>query len=644
MIIDLEKYLFIGSKEHLNAFFDEAQKRGFIHFAAQQGVHKTEFPNHLQEVLQALKILKRQKPIDQWEGSGSCEFAQKIGSEVLFANSEINRLLEERRLIEVEIARVAPFGDFSMEELLAIEEVTGRRFHFFCMKTAISHRTSFGPEVIYINTEYDLDYFIAFCDGPVAIDEMIEMRIDLPVGALKERLRNINQSLSEQHERIATLAKYETFLREICVDEVDAHNLKFAKEQVQTPLGDSLFAAIGWVPKNRLQLLKPLVEKMAVHLEPVAVEEDDTPPTCMQNRGFARIGQDLAVIYDVPSTTDKDPSLWVFWAFVLFFAMIISDGGYGLIFMAIAFFLKQRYPDMKRAAKRMVKLVFTLGVACLVWGTLTCSFFGVSFKPTSWLGEISPAVYLASRKAEYHMQKQDDVYHYWIENLRQSDLKSQKTGRDFITAGTAKREGETIYPIYNEFYQNILLEFCLLVGMIHITLSFLRYLRRNLSGIGWIACIFGGYLYFPKMLNATSMLQFLGLIDKQAAYAAGEQLLYIGLVTAPLIALIQKRLKGASEIMRLIEVFADVLSYLRLYALAIAGALMAETFNAMGQEIGLVFGILVILAGHTINLSLGIMGGVIHGLRLNFLEWYHYSFEGGGYLFQPLRKLRDEDN
>ncbi|NGX46301.1 MAG: hypothetical protein K940chlam2_01490, partial [Chlamydiae bacterium] len=98
--------------------------------------------------------------------------------------------------------------------------------------------------------------------------------------------------------------------------------------------------------------------------------------------------------------------------------------------------------------------------------------------------------------------------------------------------------------------------------------------------------------------------------------------------------------KGMGEIVQLIQVFADVLSYLRLYALALASTIMARTFNEMGLGIGLVFGAAVILVGHTINILLGTMGGVIHGLRLNFIEWYHYCFEGEGKLFNPLRKLK----
>jgi V/A-type H+-transporting ATPase subunit I len=58
---------------------------------------------------------------------------------------------------------------------------------------------------------------------------------------------------------------------------------------------------------------------------------------------------------------------------------------------------------------------------------------------------------------------------------------------------------------------------------------------------------------------------------------------------------------------------------------------------AAGMNFVLGFGLLLI--AHIVNLTLGIMGGVIHGLRLNFLEWYHYSFEGGGKRFNPLKKI-----
>ena len=66
------------------------------------------------------------------------------------------------------------------------------------------------------------------------------------------------------------------------------------------------------------------------------------------------------------------------------------------------------------------------------------------------------------------------------------------------------------------------------------------------------------------------------------------------------------------------------------------------TFNRMGENAGIMAGIFIIIIGHTVNITVGVMGGVIHGLRLNFIEWYHYCFEGGGRLFNPLKILKGE--
>ena len=193
-----------------------------------------------------------------------------------------------------------------------------------------------------------------------------------------------------------------------------------------------------------------------------------------------------------------------------------------------------------------------------------------------------------------------------------------------------------------EFSDNILLELSLLVGIIHISISFLRNIRGAYAGIGWVISMIGGYLYFPVFLHSTSIINFLNILSKPVAQVVGFQMLMGGGILAVVLALIQNKLKGIAEVMTSMQVFADILSYLRLYALGLAGMIVASTFNTMGIEKGFLPGALIIMIGHAINITLGIMGGLIHGLRLNFLEWYHYSFQGGGRLFNPLRLLKDK--
>jgi V/A-type H+-transporting ATPase subunit I len=161
--------------------------------------------------------------------------------------------------------------------------------------------------------------------------------------------------------------------------------------------------------------------------------------------------------------------------------------------------------------------------------------------------------------------------------------------------------------------------------------------------LGWIVFLFGSYLYFPTILKASSLANILGWISTTSGQVIGEKMVFGGIIIAVLLGLIQKKWKGILEIMNVVQISADVLSYLRLYALAIASSIMASSFNGMGEMAGILGGSLVILAGHVINMSLGTMSGVIHGLRLNVIEWYRYSFEGGGRAFNPLKILRSKE-
>jgi V/A-type H+-transporting ATPase subunit I len=97
--------------------------------------------------------------------------------------------------------------------------------------------------------------------------------------------------------------------------------------------------------------------------------------------------------------------------------------------------------------------------------------------------------------------------------------------------------------------------------------------------------------------------------------------------------------------MNISKLFGDVLSYLRLFALALASASLAETFNQLAQSAsrtlagaGMLAAVLILLAGHSLNLLLGLMSGVVHGLRLNFIEFYSWGLTGEGHPFRPFRK------
>ncbi len=642
MIIKVKKHLILGVEEDIDQFFARAQEKGMIEFIAPHTKKGMEMPIQIQHLQNAKRILRKLPVKKPYEGGGDLGYADEIALKIIELKAEVERLYEEKRLTELEIVRVSPFGDFSLDDLDVLQREGNREIQFFCMKSAKAHHANFSPEVIYISTEYDMDYFIAINEESKSYPDMIEMRIDRPLGELQTHLSFVKESLHQMEAELKGYGGHLDFLNEALVERLNDFHLVSAKKEVSHPLGSALFSVEAWVPENKTHVLFSVIDGMAVHCEPILIEENDRIPTYMENKGVQSIGEDLVRIYDIPAHTDRDPSGWVFWFFALFFAMIVADGGYGLMYLGFCLYIKYKFPVLKESSRRFLKLATILSTGCVIWGVLTSAFFGIQISPKSWLGKLSVMQYLVVQKADYHIAQKDDVYKYWVEHF--PTLSTVTSGEEFLEKGVALKNGHEKDVISETFSNNIFLELSLIIGIIHISFGFLRYLPRHFAGIGWIAFMLGSYLYFPSILHATSIVHFLGIVGKTTGTEIGLQLIYTGIIVALSLALIQKRLKGIGEIAALVQVFADVLSYLRLYALGLAGAIMAETFNDMGQDVGLFLGFLVILMGHGVNIMLGIMAGVIHGLRLNFIEWYHYCFDGGGRLFNPLMRLKAKEH
>lgn len=636
MIVGMHKYLLIGNRSDMDRFFSLAQRAGFLEFIGLSHKKALEMPQDAKTLISAIKIARVHTTFSH-EPYDSPLDPVRLAEQIVRWNEEHEKLLEEERILNAEIARIGAFGNFSRPELDQLEEESKRVFQFFCMKSDLAHDITLPPEVIYVGTEYDLDYFVAVNKERTQYPKMIEILIDRPVGMLRARLHQVRLELAQVEGEIHDSARALPYLQSGLLDYLNEHHLQLAKHDAATPLGQSLFAIEAWVPETKVKALYGLLSGLDVYTEEISIEPKDKIPTYQENKGPAKIGEDLVHIYDTPAWTDKDPSLWILICFSIFFAMIVSDAGYGLIYFGIGLFLKWKFKKASGAFKRFIKLILIVSTTCVIWGVLTASFFGMEIGPNNPFRKMSFIHYLAVKKAEYHLEQKDDVYQEYVKEF--PDVATATDGHDFLVKAAKDVDGKITYSALKEFYDNILLELSLMIGVIHISLSFLRYMTRNWTGLGWILFMIGGYLYFPSFLDATSILNFMGWISKPVAYAVGKQLLYAGLGLVFVIALLQKKKWGAlHELTNAVQVFADVLSYLRLYALSLAGMIMASTFNDLGLQVGLIGGgFLIIVIGHFVNLTLTIMSGTIHGLRLNFLEWYHYSFEGGGRLFDPLR-------
>ncbi len=630
MIVKVHKYLIYGAKKEMDRFFELSQRAGFLEFIGLSHKKSLELTDDIKTMLAAIKIAKKHE-IHPLQAPPVPNDPVQLAGKILELNAMHEQFLEERRLLIAEIARVSPFGQFSMEDISTIRKEGLRTLQFFCMKHDLPNKIALPPEVIYIATEYDLDYFVAINKERTQYPKMSEILIDRPVGDLNHRLYEVEERVAQLDSDIRSFSNTLPFLQSGLSDLLNDFHLTLTKHDAGFLLDHSIFAIEAWIPKTKIKALLGLVSGLEVCTEEIAIESVDHIPTCMENKTVGKIGEDIVNVYDAPAYTDKDPSTWVVVFFSLFFAMIVADAGYGLIYLLMGLYCKHKYKDAHALGRRFIKLVLILSSATILWGMATAAFFGIEIGPENPYRKFSFIHAMASKKAEYHLREKDDVYEEYVKEF--PDVATATDGHNFLVKASSDKK----YAAMETFYDNILMEISLLMGIIHISLSFLRYIKRNWSGWGWVLFMWGGYLYFPKMLNATTIVNFMDLISKPVAYAWGEQMLYGGIGLAFVFALIQKKWGAFHELMNVVQIFGDVLSYIRLYALALAGMMVASTFNSLGVSAGLLGGIVIILFGHLTNISLSIMGGVIHGLRLNFLEWYHYSFEGGGRLFNPLR-------
>jgi V/A-type H+/Na+-transporting ATPase subunit I len=363
--------------------------------------------------------------------------------------------------------------------------------------------------------------------------------------------------------------------------------------EAQTLDEESLFLVQGWVAEAAVAQVTAFAggRGLAVLLEDP--EPADRPPTLLDNPGPLAAGEDLVGFYQMPAYGSWDPSQVLFFSFAAFFAMILADAGYAAVLgLLLAAYWKQL--NQTDVGRRLRTLGAVLVGGALVYGVLVGSYFGVAPPPENLLARFK-LLDVNDFDAMMKLSVAVGVLHLVLANLQQAVLKRGRT-----TAW---------------------------------------------SHVGWIGVMLGGFMLW------------LGGADgaMRGLDAAGRWLLGVGL--GVVFVFTSERpvrdarsavlwvLDGLQGLTNITKIFGDVLSYLRLFALGLASASLALTFNDLARQVaeqvpglGLLFALLILLVGHVLNLLLSVMSGVVHGLRLNFIEFYNWALLGEGYPFRPFRK------
>jgi len=592
-IAPLKRVSLVGGLAQKHHAMDRLQALGCLHLVpltAQPAEPERRLPVRAEDARKALRFLMDERRKRRQLRSDDDFDIRATVQRILASRERLRSAVDKRDMLAQRARDLAVWGDFTLPPP---EDLGGRRFWFYSlplrqlraledidMPWQIVHRDNRQAFVVLISCEEPPDDIL-----PVPRDHTGSRSLS----EVHEKLELAERALDEARAERQELTRY-TFLLSTHFARAEDHAV-LRHAEGQTLDGHELFAVQGWLDVTRLAEVEALADDEGLALLVEDPAAGDTPPTLLSNAPEVGAGEDLVRFYQMPPYGGFDPSRVLFFSFALFFAMILADAGYAALLgvLLLAFWRRLGRSQERRRFRTLAAAIVGTSV---VFGVAIGSYFGVA--PTDGG--------LASR-------------------LHLLDLKD--------------------FPA--------MMRLSIGVGVAHVVLANLVRTRSlwprptALAPVGWSLAAIGGFLLWLSTETPGSAL---------AAPAWGG--LTVGLVLvflfssegrgAGLRGTLMRGVDGLLALTAVTRLFGDTLSYLRLFALGLASASLAITFNDLATQVrdvpglGLLLQILMLLIGHSLNLLLALVSGVIHGLRLNYIEFYNWALSGEGYPFRPFEK------
>ncbi|MFZ5799758.1 MAG: V-type ATP synthase subunit I [Candidatus Omnitrophota bacterium] len=343
---------------------------------------------------------------------------------------------------------------------------------------------------------------------------------------------------------------------------------------------------LGYIPVDAISNLESLAKKENLGIVIAEPEESDQVPTLIRNpRWISLIKPVLRLLGIVPGYHELDVSLPFLFFFSMFFGILIGDAGYGLVYLLLTILFRRR-KGITLANAGIFRLFYVLGSCAIIWGVLTGTFFGQS----------------------------------WLRSLG-------------------------LMPLVPRLNDPIAMQtVCFFIGALHLSLGHIwRALLKlphlsALADIGWVCVLWSAFFLARLLILGQPFPDF-------AKTLLGVGIALVVFFTSPQQNILRTVGSGLGTLaLSLMNNFTDVVSYVRLFAVGLAGVAIAETTNTMAAGMGngalaLIPAIAIVIIGHLLNLVLGPMSVLVHGVRLNVLEFSsHANITWSGEQYRPLQE------
>ena len=367
---------------------------------------------------------------------------------------------------------------------------------------------------------------------------------------------------------------------------------------------DHVAVFTGFAPSENDELLAEEFDKIGVlYIKSDAIEEDN-PPIKLKNNWFTRQFEVFTSMYGMPVYSEFDPTPVVAPFYLLFFSMCLGDAGYGIALLLFGLLLNKGLVKISMF-EGLGSIISLLGAGTILVGTVLGTFFGMSLYDATWVPE-------------------------WLKSI-------------MIV-------GDVQIPGLGTF--NIQMLLAVGIGIFHICLAMIikavcytrRFgLKNNLATWGWTLLIVGGVV-----------LAALGMGKMLSPEVLRWSIITVGVLSALGIYIFNT--PGRNPLTNIgaglwdtynmaTGLLGDVLSYIRLFALGLAGGMLGQAFNNLAEMvrgdsvISLVPFVVILIFGHVLNLLMSSLGAFVHPMRLTFVEYFkNVGYEGRGAAYNPLTK------
>ena len=527
----------------------------------------------------------------------------------LKAQADVDELKNELSSAKKELSARKPWGQFSTESIGRLE-AQGLKIRFYsCQKK------KFDPawaeiQPLQVVSETDTTVFFVTV-APVSEEYSFPIEpMAAPEGSVNEMeltIKDLETKLSERKKLLGNLKGCIGEIRQRYNEKLGALDLYLAESATEMAADSHLAVVTGFAPTEDDKRLCDAFDALGIYYIHEPATNEDNPPIKLHNNWFAKNFEVLTGMYGMPVYDEFDPTPVLGPFFMLFFAMCMGDAGYGIVLMLIALFMKLKMQDTSLG--KMYRLIGFLGGMTFFVGLFLGTFFGMSILEASWTPEWLKALCVDG----------------WFP--------------DGKIAG---------FPV-----QMVL---AVAIGVLHICLAMIiktiNYTKRfgfskTVSTWGWTTLIVGGIIVIVLgMTEVLSEAAFKWVIIALAAVSSLAIFVFNTPGRNPLVNIGS----GLWDTYNMVTgLMGDVLSYIRLYALGLAGGMLGNAFNIMGSMIldipvpgvNWVFCIVILIFGHVLNLAMSCLGAFVHPLRLTFVEYFKNSgYEGTGLKYNPLTKTK----